>query len=261
MLPIVCTMQEEAELFKKKQSTYSLGQHRTISWLWLLPATLIAFVYITFNFTSVSVLTIQNRMSTVLYHCQVNVIYIYIWQKHLQQTYRRWHDSTDVSLLWNKLGKTSEMYDSRCNIVEKCKSCVTYINIIKNDFFLYWKWYSFVRQLSPLYTNNEHSILLFMHSFMKSPQTSYVNECTKEKHYAVCKYICDLYTQCISSHFTDDNQSIRLKCIYSTGLILGLHPTNERCRYKVTPSFIGLGQLWKYIHTEFFTWPRFSSRW
>ena len=30
-----------------------------------------------------------------------------------------------------------------------------------------------------------------------------------------------------------------LACIVYTGLILGLRPANERCRYKVTPSLIG----------------------
>ena len=30
--------------------------------------------------------------------------------------------------------------------------------------------------------------------------------------------------------------------IYNSGLILGLHPTNERRRYKVTPSLIGWAQ-------------------
>ena len=37
-----------------------------------------------------------------------------------------------------------------------------------------------------------------------------------------------------------DNQGIGY--IYNTGLILGLHPANERRRYKVTPSLIGWEQ-------------------
>ena len=42
-------------------------------------------------------------------------------------------------------------------------------------------------------------------------------------------------------------------CILISGLILGLHPANERCRYKVTPSLIGWGAnleaaLYMYSH-------------
>ena len=41
-----------------------------------------------------------------------------------------------------------------------------------------------------------------------------------------------LHSQYLDSHY-----------VY-TGLILGLHPANERCRYKVTTSLIGWAQIW-----------------
>ena len=57
--------------------------------------------------------------------------------------------------------------------------------------------------------------------------------------------------QTITDHHPDynymSNQSLRnigitLRPLNTTGLILGLHPANERRRYNVTPSLIGQAQ-------------------
>ena len=45
--------------------------------------------------------------------------------------------------------------------------------------------------------------------------------------------------------YTPDEDPDAFNAIHAslTGLILGLHPANERRRYKVTPSLIGLAQI------------------
>ena len=45
--------------------------------------------------------------------------------------------------------------------------------------------------------------------------------------------------KCISNCYKMDAISFGFPHVRKPGLILGLHPANERCRYKVTPSLIG----------------------
>ena len=70
--------------------------------------------------------------------------------------------------------------------------------------------------------------------------------------------ICDLYStilqlqKSIKDDITDNlylyiwNVRNELRKDHISGLILGLHPANERRRYKVTPSLIGWAQTWNH---------------
>ena len=56
------------------------------------------------------------------------------------------------------------------------------------------------------------------------------------------QFLLCLVVGALAPRFASTGHQHQLYGIYDTGLILGLHPTNERRRYKVTPSLIGWAQ-------------------
>ena len=84
---------------------------------------------------------------------------------------------------------------------------------------------------------------------MLLPHWKLLFRCTKVRHLlSSCTGIQIQILYCINCHpprrFGINQISLQLYCVYHSGLILGLHPANERHRYKVTPSLIGWAQTY-----------------
>ena len=110
---------------------------------------------------------------------------------------------------------------SLVNFLHELQSWFIYcydINIIKN---------------SAIVGIDRGNVIIFMKAYLEFLCTHHFNECCNQRG---CARILMLW-----------NHQLDIICymaeqIYSSGLILGLYPANERYRYKVMPSLIGWAQ-------------------